>query len=366
MTSLSTSKYGVFAIHDSGVPIGSKEDYTTLVILHGFTWHAGVFTRLLPLSHQFNTRIVLVNRRDYPGSKPFDHEELRPISSIDAIGADALSVLNTYMKERARELYDFLELFVQKEKIPKDGRLIVAGWSFGANWITALLANAQELSVNRIPLSAYIRWLILYDPPYHSLGYAPPETFYNPLAELSESPEEVFEKFQAYVSGYYSHGELPHGLELRNPAPQPRPTFETMLPEEIESSMYPSPAFPGRSDTLLLEAGIQHGLFRELKDAVLYRQTRTALSDDVLGAWDNVKVRYVWCDHSSWEVPWGAWSMQTELEAAKILGKPVRQIEFVRVEGANHFAHWDQPERALRAFLDDNIQRLPVTMDQLK
>ncbi|KAL5492832.1 hypothetical protein ACEPAI_4280 [Sanghuangporus weigelae] len=60
--------------------------------------------------------------------------------------------------------------------------------AFGANWITAVLANA---SVNQFPLSAYIRWLILYNPPYHSLGNAPPEDFYNPLAELSESPEEV-------------------------------------------------------------------------------------------------------------------------------------------------------------------------------
>ncbi|KAL5531023.1 hypothetical protein ACEPAG_3899 [Sanghuangporus baumii] len=360
MTSLSTSKYGVFAIHDSGVPGGSKEDYTTLVILHGFTWHAGVFTRLLPLAHQFNSRIVLVNRRDYPGSKPFDQDELRPISSIDTIRTDALLVLKTYMKERAKELYDFLELFVQKEKIPKAGGLIVAGWSFGANWITALLANAQEFSVNQFPLSAYIRWLILYDPPYHFLGYAPPETFYNPLAELSESPEQVLRKFQAYVSGYYSHGELPRGLELRNPASQPRPTFETMSSDEIESSMYPSPALPGRSDTLLFEAGIQHGLFRELKDEVLYRCTSTTSIDDVLDAWNNVKVRYIWCDHSPWEVPWGVWSMQAELEAAKTLGKPViRQIEFVRVEGANHFAHWDQPERALRAFLDDNIQKYP-------
>ncbi|KAL5492831.1 hypothetical protein ACEPAI_4279 [Sanghuangporus weigelae] len=32
MTSLFISKYGVFAIHDSGVPVGSKDDYSTLDI----------------------------------------------------------------------------------------------------------------------------------------------------------------------------------------------------------------------------------------------------------------------------------------------------------------------------------------------
>ncbi|KAL5492833.1 hypothetical protein ACEPAI_4281 [Sanghuangporus weigelae] len=122
-----------------------------------------------------------------------------------------------------------------------------------------------------------------------------------------------------------------------------------MSPEEIESSMYPSPAFTGRSDALLLETGIQHGLFRELKDAMIYRRTSTTSSDD-FGAWDNAKA---------------------ELEAAKTLGKPVtRQVEFVRVEGANHFMSFRSSktwkERALRAFLDDNIQEPLVTMDQLK
>ena len=34
-----------------------------------------VFTKLLPLAAQFNARVVLVNRQDYPGAQPFTLEE---------------------------------------------------------------------------------------------------------------------------------------------------------------------------------------------------------------------------------------------------------------------------------------------------
>ena len=38
---VSPIKLGLFAAYDSGVP-NNKDDYFTLVILHGFAWHSGM------------------------------------------------------------------------------------------------------------------------------------------------------------------------------------------------------------------------------------------------------------------------------------------------------------------------------------
>lgn len=37
---MTTKTVGPFAIRDSGPPLGTNE-YTTLVIIHGFSWHGG-------------------------------------------------------------------------------------------------------------------------------------------------------------------------------------------------------------------------------------------------------------------------------------------------------------------------------------
>lgn len=177
MTEDTMTKCGLFAVCDTGPPAGS-DDYTTLVVVHGFAWHAGlgssspqtialssvytgVFTRFLPLAEPHNSRIVLVNRRDYPGAVPFDQEELTLQSSTIATTSDATTNIKLYMRARARELYDFLEIFVKTADIPPKS-LVLAGWSFGSIWITALLAHVSTFPVNDIELDKYIRRVVAY------------------------------------------------------------------------------------------------------------------------------------------------------------------------------------------------------------
>ena len=50
-----------------------------------------------------------------------------------------------------------------------------------------------------------------------------------------------------------------------------------------------------------------------------------------------MEVRLVWCDHSTWEMPLLAWTLQKELEEAERAGQKVRKVDFVRFRGANHF-----------------------------
>ena len=70
------------------------------------------------------------------------------------------------MKARARELYDYLVDLVRTQNIPraqgKAGGIVLAGWSIGATWITALLAHVAEFPVGDVRLGEYVRRLVLY------------------------------------------------------------------------------------------------------------------------------------------------------------------------------------------------------------
>lgn len=104
---------------------------------------------------------MLVNRRDYPDSVPFNEKELLVLSSAKANTQEAAASVRAYMKARARELHDFLLDFVTEEGIAADS-LVIAGWSFGSAFILALLAHATTFSTNGVELGKYIRRVIVY------------------------------------------------------------------------------------------------------------------------------------------------------------------------------------------------------------
>ena len=129
----------------------------------------GNFKKLLPLARENNVRIVLPNRRDYPGSTPFSPDEvarLAELANAPAGTPGAAEGTQAEMKARARELYDYLVDLVQTQNIPraqgKTGGIVVAGWSIGATWITALLAHVAEFPVGDVRLGEYVRRLVLY------------------------------------------------------------------------------------------------------------------------------------------------------------------------------------------------------------
>ncbi|KAI0761772.1 hypothetical protein BD413DRAFT_616770 [Trametes elegans] len=65
---------GLHVLSDTGPPDG-QDVYTTLVFIHGYVWHGGAFGKLLPLAPHFGCRIIVLNRRDYPGASPYTAEE---------------------------------------------------------------------------------------------------------------------------------------------------------------------------------------------------------------------------------------------------------------------------------------------------
>ncbi|KAI9061797.1 alpha/beta-hydrolase [Trametes sanguinea] len=349
-------------LQDSGAPAGSP-DYTTLVLLHGYSWHSGIFSKLIPLAGKYNVRIVLVNRRDYPGSEPLTDAEraLLPSPALENTSdaaqlATALKNMETFMKDRARELYDFLVQLVKDGNIPAPdpentkGGIILAGWSFGTGLITAFLANVASFPVSEVRLGDYMRRVVFLDPPHHVLGYPLPENPYNPLFDPTIPAEERERAFTNWVSGYYVHGATPDTLERKTPLLDPPPTLSTLTPEEISRTLSLGPGAPGGSDALLLHFGIKLGLYEPLRKGALYQPPQDWESGDALR---DVEVRYVSCERSVWEMPWGTMYLEKELKEARAKGLPLRNVRLVFVKDANHFVQWDKPEHALRALVGD-------------
>ena len=121
----------------------------------------GVFSRLAQNAAKLGARVVLINRRGYPLSKPFtDEERAVLISSADDAEGGQLKVDN-FVKGLARELYDFLLHLVSAGDIPLKS-ITLAGWSLGALWMAAFLAHAPSFPAAEIALHQYLRRVILY------------------------------------------------------------------------------------------------------------------------------------------------------------------------------------------------------------
>ena len=131
-----------------------------------------VFTKLLPLAGQFNARVVLVNRQDYPGAQPFTLEEraelLQAAIEMETDPLAAKERLGAFMREQAHEVYNLLAHLVAEHDVPparvegNAGGIVVAGWSFGAAWMMALLANVATFPMQKIDLSKYVRRVIIH------------------------------------------------------------------------------------------------------------------------------------------------------------------------------------------------------------
>ncbi|KAI0261748.1 alpha/beta-hydrolase [Gloeopeniophorella convolvens] len=346
MTDQEWQKLGVFAYLDSGAPpTGTSGDYTTLVLLHGYGRPADIFGRLLPLANGgVSSRIVLINRRGYPGSDPFTDEELAALSPTVQDASEGSKSAAHFMKERARELYDFLGRLIKSGGL-SDNSVIIGGFSIGSSWMTALLAHAASFGAEDFNLAQYIRRVVLLDPPSVATGYPFPEGAYYPLTDPSFTPEERPKHFGRWVSGYFAHGEVPWALSFRDPLDAPSPTNERMSAGELARTIYAPGGASGSADSLIASAGQKYGVFDELRRATVFRPQESA--------WGDVELRYIWCDRSAWPVPWGFRSFRVEVEEARGSGQYVRKHSVVRVRGANHYPHWEAPAETLRLLLSD-------------
>ncbi|KAI0655017.1 hypothetical protein C8Q70DRAFT_924665 [Cubamyces menziesii] len=352
---LSTGALSVFL--DSGVPHATPQ-YTTLVVIHGYAWHSGIFSKLLLLAEKYRIRVLLLNRRDYPGSQPYSEEDLALLRPVKNDGGDAQTLDNlwAFTRDRAVELYTWLATSVTDgtirsfDRTTRTGGIVLAGWSLGTVWMMSLLAHGDlACSVSDVDLRKVIRRVVLYDPPYQVLGYHAKSS--DPLFDTTLTSETMLDEFAKWVSGYYNHGMMPEDIEYDTPSREPPPTLYRLTPEERDAALYGKPGGHGGSDYMLMGNGLRFGLFERLHHAVFYPAHDT---------WRETELRYVWCDQSPSDILWGILRLREEIDETAKARKRMRPVTIVRLRQANHFIHWDDPERAIHALMgeadDDKVR----------
>lgn len=161
-------------------------DYATVVIIHGYVWHGGEsalnravshqayvlllrfvlgnFKHLIPLAHQHRARIVVVNRRGYPGSAPFKDADISTLQSLVSSPPTPKNaeIMLSFMRNRTKEIYDYLTSLITRQHTPLAGGIVLVGWSFGTVWMNAFLANIDSCPPGEVDLRSYIRRIVYY------------------------------------------------------------------------------------------------------------------------------------------------------------------------------------------------------------
>ncbi|KAI0647699.1 alpha/beta-hydrolase [Trametes meyenii] len=355
------SKGSVLYYEDSGVPVGSP-DYVTVVLVHGTCFHGAIYRPLIPYAVAQNLRLVLLNLRDYPGSTPYSVEDIEDIRS-PSVEAHSRS-----LQDRGLELATFLRRFIEAESIPPiqktvgseelSGGLSLLSWSGGNTPSVAMLAHGKQLSEEtRSLLGTYLRSFIMYDPSSFVVGQPAPSGL-GTLRRKPSAPTEVqLADFALSVSSYYPPITLPNDIDPPPTYDPPRravhesadeidpkytPTTSRMAPEVLRSVTHP----------VIFEQN-QHltwAISRDVCKANLSCALYDCRFDDGSGMmkelWPTIRVHVVWCDMTVGDCAWAAAVIRAQYSGAT--PKHQRPLEFHRLESANHFVHWDEPERFVR------------------
>ncbi|EJF56675.1 hypothetical protein DICSQDRAFT_183715 [Dichomitus squalens LYAD-421 SS1] len=340
----------VLYYEDSGAP-STSSGYVTLVLIHGTCFHGAGFRPLIPLAKEHNLRLVLLNLRGYPGSTPYSDAELELFrGTLD----DQQAALQT----RGFEIATFLRWFIENENIPKihttagsdqkSGGLSILAWSGGNSQTLFSFANADKLSENtRALLGAYIRSFIMYDPSHTAVGVQPPPGLKSLLFDPMASPEEQALQFGLSVSAYYPPFTLPNSIHdttsyvPRGPLNDPQPTTAKLTDQEIRDLTHPA-----------IFERTQHALWSPTLSSLYEKNALRALFDcrlldDSSGAkkkvWPGVRVHVVWCDMTAGELAWAVAVLRSRYRESDPDAR--REIDFHKLEGANHFVHLEEPQR---------------------
>ncbi|KAH9945646.1 hypothetical protein B0H21DRAFT_892076 [Amylocystis lapponica] len=235
------------------------------------------------------------------------------------------------------------------------GGVSVSGWSYGNAFILSFLTHADKLSEQtRVFLDSYLRTFIIYDPPGYVYGvpYPPLDELYSPIRDSSLTPEQVSEQFAIALSSYYAYSprilshlssfnNIEEILEMAksrnpivNPPPHQSPTLLRMSAEEM-ASCADNEGGPRSHVSLLL---------------AINREVYSANMHDTLivpKAWPRMRIVAVWCDMGVCDAMFAAAHLTEMLKTWPSTG---RKVEVRRMEGANHFPHWDNPESTAKYF----------------
>ncbi|KIJ43828.1 hypothetical protein M422DRAFT_779668 [Sphaerobolus stellatus SS14] len=322
---------------DSGKP--ENEDYTTIVMVHGTTFHSGTFKRLFPFAPGKKLRLICPNRRDYQGTTLYSDKELAQLQQGNE------EELRDFFRNRGREWAGFLDGLINELQIPKPletssgnsghGGLVLLGWSLGALEPLLLLGQFEGIPQDvKKRLDSYLKAVILFDPSPWTIGLDVPQGVSFILDDESIPVAERPARFSKWVSSYFNHKDLggrdPATLEFTIQDPGRRNTVGTLSPEELAELTDRTPL--GRSE--------RGALRPEAKNLIRSNAERVVTSMQVKDAWANVDIWYITGTRSSglaWYATWQVKKWKEEGDGVK--------VNFAVIEDANHFAFFDEPEK---------------------
>ncbi|KAF8828365.1 hypothetical protein HHX47_DHR4000805 [Lentinula edodes] len=316
-----------FFYEDSGVP--NRENYITFFIIHGHTYHSGLFKPLLPIALIRGHRVLLVNRREYPGSSPYSPAELK----VFAEGPD---------KERYRQLINdghdlalLLNGLIQLLSLPETNGVAIVSWSLGNMFGLPLLASITTLPVDiQCRLGLFVKRSILWDVPCEPMGIPFPPGIYHPFVDESTPIENRGAVFAKWLTSYFPHGDLSkHDFSSLNQCDHDdtrKHTFEGLHEDDLVKIIDLSPG--ARCDTHLCQTPYL-AVEKEVANKALY-------DPDIRAAWKTMKIWAMFGDKNPWNIIYCWWTWEAESKAAD---RKDPAIHFTVNEGANHFFMWDNP-----------------------
>ncbi|GBE82989.1 alpha/beta-hydrolase [Sparassis latifolia] len=348
---------------DSGVP-GASTTYATIFLVHGTMFHSGIFRPMVPYAAVHNLRLVLVNLRDYPGSSPYSPTE-RELLAGPGREAQAAAIQN-----RGLELAAFITWFIEQEQIPPTSRsaaeaadttggFALLGWSSANCQTIPVIAHADKMpEKTRKLFNAYFRAYFFHDSSLTGIGEAAPQDMYGIFRDARLTYEEKVAGFPAWVSSYFTRVDL----EPETPAFLSTLTSRKAVHEDTDDARW-TPSVLRMSDDVFAAVADPSVMLRsqvliQNVDVTVYGENlRRALSRCYIDGdngreeiWPSLKLRALWCDMSVGEELLAASKIMGILDGISPAG---RNLEFVRVENANHFVHWDQPETFVRLLANE-------------
>ncbi|KAI0039977.1 hypothetical protein FA95DRAFT_1577247 [Auriscalpium vulgare] len=347
--------------------------YTTIFAFHAMGFNAGIFAKLHPLAPSQNLRIVGVNRRGYSSSTPLTPSQAaRPISGTDAQKTQ-------HIVEGGAEAAAFIRAFVQKFDLPPrapDGRgggFAVLGWGSGCGIAMAAVRSmglctvvggraisveerewwAQQMRVLILQANSFARVPAFSrryaEPPSITLGLDPPSASWSAHLDPSIPPPLQTPFHTSWVTSYFAHPGFARShsspttshpptessvppLEYIVPSPHRRPTIYALTAAEraaiVEDRMNEEPAHFGSTEQI---GAVFQSIVWEAAGA-------------------RVRVAMICGTESAAEGIAGVFGAKAALE--KVAADPsAASMKFDLVEGVNHFMVWDDPEKAISAYL---------------
>ncbi|KAI0942664.1 hypothetical protein AcW1_003230 [Taiwanofungus camphoratus] len=328
---------------DSGAPPAPAfaSNYVTIFMVHGSVFTSPVFQKVMSLAPKYGLRIVAINRRDHPGSTPFSPAELQVLAS----GTDEEK--GSFVRARGLELATFTDNFIKQNNLPpisedgKGGGIALLGWSLGSTVTLACVANIDSLPAEvQSRFKLYLRAHILQEPPSVALGTALPPKSWSPQVDTTIPPEARDPVFTRWITAYFTHGDLstrdPDVLEYVVPATFRAPSIYNMSAEQITQIVYERVA---STTDLSIMIGLGPHPLATYRKACFDRTIR-----------EKVPKMNVWVctgDVTASFSPPAFWDLQKDNEA-----NGGGLVTFKVIKGVNHFMHWDEPEIAIKNYLE--------------